>query len=206
MNAGHFWLGLFFATLLVPGAGAVERAKTEPARPRSILLLPPINESTEFDAGYIVYAAAFKPLVERGYYVPSPLIVDRFLKENGLTVPGEMHQAPLGKLREVFGVDAVMYLVVHQFGTKYHLAASSSVVQLEARLVDSRTGEEIWTREISAGKLTGLNLGFASALSATLTSKIAYERRGRAALAANRLFAQSKKALPQGPLAAPGKN
>lgn len=204
MNAGHFWLGLFLATLLVPGAGATERAKAEPARPRSILLLPPINESTEVDAGYIVYAMAFKPLVERGYYVQSPLIVDQFLKENGLTVPGEMHQAPLEKLREVFGIDAVMYLVVRQFGTKYQVVASSSIVQLQARLVDSRTGEEIWAREIT--DVGGLDLGLTNALGAKVASKIVDQRKMRAAAAADRLFAKSKKALPQGPLAAPAKN
>ena len=34
--------------------------------------------------------------------------VDHFFKENGMPTAGEMHQAPLNRIREVTGADAVL--------------------------------------------------------------------------------------------------
>jgi hypothetical protein len=113
-------------------------------QPRTILVLPPINQSTEPNATYSVYTTATRPLAELGYYVPPVVIVDRFLKENGLPGPDEMHQAPLDKLREVFGADAVLYITIEKYGTKYVLIDSYTTVWASGRLVDTATGALLW--------------------------------------------------------------
>ena len=112
--------------------------------PQSILVLPPLNESPEVDAPYSCLATVTYPLAERGYYVFPVAVVDEMLKQNGCPTPGEMHQASIQKLGEVFGADAVLYLTVKQWGTKYQVLNSNTTVEVVGRLVDVRTGMQLW--------------------------------------------------------------
>src|SRR3990172_8017532 len=70
--------------------------------PRSILVLPPINETTDIKGTYSYLASVTYPVAEMGYYIYPVVLADQLLKENGLPTPGEMHLAPLDKLRSVF--------------------------------------------------------------------------------------------------------
>ena len=114
------------------------------SNPRTILVLPPINESTEVIAPYSLLTTTTRPLAELGYYVMPVAMVDAFLKENGLGLPAEMHQAPLAKLQEIFGADAVLYITIEKYGSKYQLVASNTFVFARAKLVDARTGTTLW--------------------------------------------------------------
>ena len=78
--------------------------------PRSVLVLPPLNQSVQVNAPYSYLSTVSQPLAEAGYYVFPVAVVDAFMKENGLPTPGEMHTAPLDKIGEVFGADAVLYV------------------------------------------------------------------------------------------------
>lgn len=112
--------------------------------PHSILVLPPLNNTPDVRATYSVLSTVTRPLAESGYYVFPVALVDMTFKENGLANPGEMHQAPLRKLREIFGADAVLYLTVSQYGPSYQLVASEIAVRVQATLVDARTGTTLW--------------------------------------------------------------
>ena len=120
------------------------------SKPSSILVLPPLNQSPDLRASYSVMSTVTAPLAESGYYVFPVALVDQTFKENGLDNPGEMHQAPLAKLREIFGADAVLYITVEQYGTKYQVIDSSTVVAANGKLVDVRTGALLWTGRASA--------------------------------------------------------
>ena len=63
-------------------------------QPKSILVLPPLNNTSDLRATYSVMASTTLPLAEAGYYVFPVALVDQTFKENGLVNPGEMHQAP----------------------------------------------------------------------------------------------------------------
>ncbi len=118
--------------------------------PRSILVLPPLNESPEVEAPYSCLATVTAPLAERGYYVFPVAVVDEMLKANGCPTPGEMHQVPLDKIRDVFGADAVLYLTVKQWGTSYRVFDSVTTVAIEGRLVDVSTGLQLWSSSAMA--------------------------------------------------------
>jgi hypothetical protein len=120
------------------------------SHPRSILVLPPVNESPDVRASYSVLTTTTRPIAELGSYVFPVVLVDQFMKENGLTVPGEMHAAPLAKLREVFGADAVLYLTVENYGSKYQVISSTTLVHLRAKLVDARTATVLWEGAVKA--------------------------------------------------------
>src|SRR5262249_7923633 len=118
--------------------------------PRSILVLPPLDDTPVVEATYAYLSTVTRPLAERGYYVFPVAVVDRMLRDNGLPGPGEMHEVPLQRLGEVFGADAVLYITLKDWGTSYRVIDSATEVTAQARLVDVATAQEIWHGEASA--------------------------------------------------------
>ena len=123
--------------------------------PRSILVLPPLNESTAVEGTYGYLSTVTMPLAEMGYYVYPVVVVDQFMKENGLPTAGEMHQAPLDKIRDIFGADAVLYVTLKQYGTKYQVINSATIVTVQAKLVDTKTGLVLWEGTATAQQNSG---------------------------------------------------
>lgn len=137
------------------------------AKPRSIVVIPPMNNTIEVEAPYIYLSTISRPLAEKGYYVFPVAVIDNFMKENGLPTPAEMNQVPLDKLYENIGADAVLYIELNQWGQKYQVISSKAVVDASMKLVDTRTGELLWDAKASAvqqsdsggGGVVGMLLG-----------------------------------------------
>jgi hypothetical protein len=117
--------------------------------PRSVLVLPPINESLEVDASGMFLSTITTFLAERGYYVLPVAVVDAVFKAEGVPLPPEMHQVSLAKLREVFGADAVLYTTIKKWTTTYVVLDCRTTVVLDYRLVDTATGLHLWCRQRS---------------------------------------------------------
>ena len=113
--------------------------------PKSILVLPPVNDSLEVHASNAFLATVTRPLAERGYYVFPVAVVDAFLRQNGRPTPADMHAVEPAKLHEVFGADAALYIHITDWGTSYQVLSSSSRVVIACRLVDLQTGSVLWT-------------------------------------------------------------
>ena len=117
--------------------------------PRSILVLPPENETIEVMAPYIYLSTVTRSLAERGYYVYPVAVIDTLMKENGVPIPAEMAQISLKKIKEVINPDAVLYLTIIQWGTKYQVIDTRTIVHIQGRLVDTETGDVLWKGEQS---------------------------------------------------------
>ncbi|MBB6520364.1 DUF799 domain-containing protein [Pseudoteredinibacter isoporae] len=115
------------------------------AKPRSILIIPPINQTTEVLASDLFMSAMSQPLSERGYYVFPVAVVQRYFHENGLPGPEEMNSVELEKLKEQFGADAVLYTIIHDWGQKYEVLSSTSTVKADVNLIDSKNGALLWS-------------------------------------------------------------
>jgi hypothetical protein len=140
------------------------------SKPRSILVLPPLNDSPDINGTYGLLAQATMPLAESGYYVLPVAVVDEVFKQNGLVQPGEIHAAPAGKLREIFGADAALYITVHEYGTRYQIISSVTQVKAEARLVDLRSGDLLWTGTASASSAEQQNSSGGGVLGILITA------------------------------------
>lgn len=114
------------------------------AKPTTLLVLPPLNESPEINATSAVWAHATRPLAEAGYYVLPITLVDETLRQNGVTVANDAHNIAAPKLRDFFGADAAVYLKVKKYGTSYAVILSETRVEVEARIVDLRSGDLLW--------------------------------------------------------------
>lgn len=139
-----------FSTLLIQGCATApphDYSAYLSHMPRSILVLPPVNESTEVMAPYIYLSTITQPLAERGYYVFPVAVIDAMMKENGVPSPEDMAQVPLNKIREVINPDAVLYMTVVEWGTKYQVIDSVTVVHVRGHLVDTATGIVLWEEE-----------------------------------------------------------
>jgi len=112
--------------------------------PKSVLVLPPINESLEVQAPGMFLSTVTTLLAERGYYVMPVAVVDAVLKEQGVPLPPEMHQIPIEKLGEVFGADAVLYVTINRWTTTYLVLNTTTTVDLLYRLVDVDTKATLW--------------------------------------------------------------
>lgn len=120
------------------------------AKPRSILVLPPTNQSPDVKASYSMLSQITYPLAESGYYVFPVAVVDETFRQNGLANPEEIHNVPLDKYHRIFGADAVLYIDVEEYGTSYKVISSDTRVTANAELVDIRTGAKLWSGRATA--------------------------------------------------------
>ncbi len=151
-------LFLPFIILITSGCATItpyDYTAFEISKPRSIVVIPPNNNSIEVNAPYIYLSTLTRPLAEKGYYVFPVFVIDYFLKENGLPTPAEMNGIPLDKISEHIGADAVLYVSIEEWGQKYQLIQSVTKVHATLRLVDVKTGDLLWdsiaVAEVSSG-------------------------------------------------------
>lgn len=123
--------------------------------PKSIVVLPPLNNTSDLRATYSTLSSVTAPLAESGYYVFPVALVDQTFKENGLVNPGEMHQASPQKLFEVFGADAALFITVSRYGASSALAGGEVVVEAQATLIDTRTATKLWQGSARASDAEG---------------------------------------------------
>jgi hypothetical protein len=114
------------------------------AKPATLLVMPPVNESSEVKATPGVWSHATVPLAEAGYYVLPVTLVDETFRQNGVTTANDAQEIPIAKLRDFFGADAAVYMKIRKYGTTYFVIGSETRVEIEGRIVDLRTGELLW--------------------------------------------------------------
>jgi hypothetical protein len=135
----------------------VDYAAFKASKPRSIVVLPPLNESPDVGATYGMLSQVTVPLAEAGYYVLPVALVDETFRQNGLTTAGDIHGVPAAKLHDIFGADAALYITVTQYGSKYMVVSSATVVSADAKLVDLKSGQTLWAGHASASNNEGGN-------------------------------------------------
>ena len=173
-------------------------------RPRSILVLPPLNNSTTVEGTYSYLSTVTRPLSELGYYVFPVTVIDQYLKDNGLPTPGEMHHVALGKIAEVTGADAVLYVTLEQYGSRYELISTTAIVQVTARLVDTRSQTVLWEGAALAQRSSNNGSGniLAQLVAAAIVQAISSKTdtaHGLCQEANAQLFYAPNRRLPYGP-------
>ncbi|RQR43488.1 hypothetical protein DIE20_11520 [Burkholderia sp. Bp9131] len=139
------------------------------SRPTSILVLPPVNNTTDVNATNGMLSQMTMPLAEAGYYVIPVALAEETFKQNGLNGPAEIAQVDPAKLRSIFGADAVLYTKVTQYGSVYQLIDSTTIVAASAKLVSLKSGDVLWQGEGRAtGKEVGVNVNVGMGLVGSL--------------------------------------
>jgi len=112
--------------------------------PVSILIMPPLNESTAADAkGY--YATTVQEVVSYwGYYVFPYEITTDILKMEGIYDAELIRNVSLTKFREYFGADAVLFTTIKKWDLSYMILAATLTVSIEAELKSTKTDQVLW--------------------------------------------------------------
>ncbi|WP_404418746.1 DUF799 domain-containing protein [Marinospirillum sp.] len=116
---------------------------------RSILVVPPLNEVTDVQATTSVLATLPFFLAEKGYYVFPVNTVKTLLEFEGYYEPAEVHAAPPEQLANLFKADAVLYVTIHEWTSKYIVLATSTQVDFGYRLV-AADGSLLWEKRSRA--------------------------------------------------------
>ena len=93
-------------------------AKMYEEKPVTLLVMPPINNSTNVEAKDLLYTSISRPLVEAGYYVIPPLLAMDVLKAESAYDSEMFFDAPLSVFNNYFGADAVVFSVIDTWAKK----------------------------------------------------------------------------------------
>jgi hypothetical protein len=119
------------------------------AQPRSILVVPVVNKTVDVTAPDYFLSTVPIPLAERGYYVFPVNLVKRTLEDDGLADASLVHEADPARLAALFGADAVLYIAIERWDSKYMLVSTQVTVEFAYTLKDGKTAETLWTERRS---------------------------------------------------------
>lgn len=190
---------IFLLLLLLAGCNAqhISLDAFYAHRPRSIVVVPVINTSPEVTADSVFISTISRPLAERGYYVFPVYLTSMLLRDLGLTEAGHIHQLPPSRFFELFGADAVLFVTIKDWSTKYLVLASSVVVEMEYELKDTKSGLTIWKNDQvyhqDSGGADAISMAVNAAVNALVTDYLPLAR------IANQMAFLPPKGLPAGP-------
>ncbi|WP_027369185.1 GNA1162 family protein [Desulfocurvibacter africanus] len=184
---------VMFIALAILGGCARQATKAElfplmyEQKPRSIVILPPINESTAADAPTYYSTTVQEPLVYTGFYVLPYEISTDILHNEGITDGEQLYDMPLNMFKEYFGADAVLFTRIKKWDTAYLVIASTLTVEVECELKSSISGEKLWNYsgtvviDLSGGSYGGDPLSLivkvvATAVSTAVADYVPYAR------------------------------
>ncbi len=144
------------------------------ANPRSILVVPVINNSAEVEAGDLLLTTLAVPLAERGFYVLPVTAARKVMQGSGMGDPGLVHRQPTPELARLFGADAVLYVEIDEWKSSYAVVSTGIQVGMVYTLKDGRSDALLWQDQQAAFLQTSQSTGniFADLLVAAVTAAV----------------------------------
>lgn len=113
-------------------------------KPLTILLMPPINRSTNVEAKEYFHSTLNIPIANAGFYVIPTFLSMEILKKESAYDAELFLNSPLTNFGEVFGADLAVFTIIHKWA-KSGLAAKV-YVQVEYIIKSTKTNEIVYTR------------------------------------------------------------
>lgn len=114
-------------------------------KPLSILIMPPINQSTNVDAKEFFYTTMNIPLAEAGYYVYPPNLTLDFLQSESAYDSELFINGSLYKFKEMIGADLIVFTIIKSWDKSLGYVK----VEIEYILRSTTTGEILYQRDAS---------------------------------------------------------
>lgn len=174
------------------------------AAPRSILVVPAVNNSLDVDAPSYLLSTLSKPLAEKGYYVFPVHTVKVILEMEGFYEGEQIQQQPPQALANQFGSDAVLFVTIDRWDAQYAVLSTTVTVLFNYQMF-AKDGTEIWSATQSMaytpdGGSSGNPLAdlIAAAVTAAVT-RAAPNYLPLTRQANQQVFVQGYTAIPDGP-------
>jgi hypothetical protein len=113
-------------------------------QPRSLLILPPMNESTDAEAKDYYMTTVEMPYALMGYYTFPVEMVGDIMKQEGIYDTELLYNMPMDKFYDYFGADAVLFTRIKKWDVSYMVVASNLKVTIESKIVSTKTSEVLW--------------------------------------------------------------
>jgi hypothetical protein len=113
--------------------------------PLTVLLMPPINRSTNVEAKEYFYSTLNVPLNNQGYYVLPPFMTMEILKKESAYDAELFLNGTLGKFGEVFGADIVLFTIIDTWDKSAIGATVTITVEYIAK--SAKTNEILYSRK-----------------------------------------------------------
>jgi hypothetical protein len=117
------------------------------AAPRSVAVLPVLNETVNLKAPEVFRPILQNKLSLKGYESPPIVFIDGKLLEKEIREAGQINTLTPQELGKLLGVDALLYTTVTEFSTTYLLTYGSMTVGARFELMSAKTGERLWESE-----------------------------------------------------------
>ena len=193
------YIAVVTLSFILSGCGASyvtkgsEFPKMYEEQPRSLLILPPMNESTDAEAKDYYMTTAEMPFAMMGYYTFPVEMVSDIMKQEGVYDTELLYSLPMNKFAEYFGADAVLLTKIKKWDVSYMVVASTLTVAIEAKIVSTKTSQELWkytgvvkvdlSGGNSGGGLAGLVASaIATAINTAAADYVTYARQANARL------------------------
>lgn len=174
------------------------------ASPRSILILPVLNNTVDVDAPLYALSTLSVPLGEKGYYAFPINTVKTVLEQEGLYEGEAIKQLGTPTLADMFGADSVLYVEINKWSAEYAILTTTVTVSIDYLLQD-KLGNEIWSETITMRYQPQNNSSgspIADLIAAAITAGITRASPNYIPLmhqANQQAFITGKRALPPGP-------
>ena len=112
--------------------------------PRSILVVPALNNTTNVTAPDWFLSTISEPFSNRGYYVFPANMVRGVLNDSGLSDAGLVHSVDARRLQALFGCDSVLFINIEKWDAKYLVISTTTEVQFDYELRSCKTNATLW--------------------------------------------------------------
>ncbi|MGN8162863.1 DUF799 domain-containing protein [Pantoea sp. 22096] len=200
------WIALSGALIVLLLTGCAQPKKPydytafHASKPASILVLPAANTSPDINAAHSLNSLVTRPLAEAGYYVFPVAVVEETFQQNGLSSASDAQAVSAKRLNEIFHADSALYISISDYGSSYRVIDSVTTVTAKARLVDLRSGKEIWQGSATAtdndqgnNNNNGVIGILVSAVIKQISDNVSDKAHTVAGLTSNRLLAQNEQ-------------
>lgn len=123
--------------------------------PASILILPPINNTTAADAKEYFACSLSEAVGLKGYYIFPVEAVFDILRDEGYYDTETLTPGILANLNKHFGADAVLFSTIEKWDKSWFLVSGSLTVEANFALVRTVQADTLWDYSIT----TTINLG-----------------------------------------------
>lgn len=113
-------------------------------QPLSVLVMPPINRSTNIEAKEFFHATLNVPIANAGYYVVPPFLSMEILKRESAYDSELFLTQSLKKFNEVFDADIALFSIIHKWDK--NTIGAKVKVDIEYILKSTITDEVLYTR------------------------------------------------------------
>jgi hypothetical protein len=121
----------------------------------AILPVEVVNEGQE-DAAKLFHQSLYANLMQSDFQLMENYVVDDLLSRQGLTDPQKFRSLNPMQWGEILGVDAVLISRMNRAEKSYMLVHSSIEISISVEMVDTRSGEVLWTAEQTESDFEGI--------------------------------------------------